>query len=263
MSGSAASTYDAWAEVYDRVFSYLTEDIPFYVEEAVRSGGPVLEAGCGTGRVALAMAEAGVEVVGIDISPAMLRVAQHKLRARRELRGRVSFLRRDMASFNLRRRFSLIVTPFRSFQALLSVAEQRRALEAFRRHLAPGGRLIVDAFVPNLEILVNDPSILAHLRDTPDPLTGGKLVMWHQSYVDPFTQVLDVRQVIEAVDPQGHMLGRFYRDFQMRYTFRYEFQHLLELCGFQIEALYGDFQRTPFDESSREQVWVAGLSPGP
>ncbi len=251
-----STAYDAWAEIYDRVHSYLTEDIPFYVEEALHSGGPVLEAGCGTGRVTLALAEAGVEVVGIDISPAMLRVAQRKLRARRELRHRVSFLRRDMSSFNLRRSFALIITPFRSFQVLLSIAEQRHALEAFHRHLTPGGRLIIDAFVPDLEALVNVPDVLSHLRDAPDPTTGGRLVTWNQSRVDPYTQVLDVRHVIDALSPDGHLLDRFYRDFQMRYLFRYELQHLLELSGFQLEALYGDFQRTPFDEESREQVWV-------
>jgi len=170
-------------------------------------------------------------------------------------RGRVSFLSRDMTSFNLRRRFPLIVTPFHSFQSLLSVADQRRSLQAFRRHLAPGGRLILNAFVPIAEQLAGEP-VLVHMQDSLDPVTGGKVALWSQSRMDHLNQVADTRQIIEVLDPRGRMVERHYRDFQLRYTFRFELQHLLELSGFEFEELYGDFQRSPFDESSREQVWV-------
>ena len=72
------SPYDAWADIYDSVFSYVNEDIPFYVDEATRSGGPVVELGCGTGRIALPIALNGIEVVGLDSSSLMLKRARQK-----------------------------------------------------------------------------------------------------------------------------------------------------------------------------------------
>ena len=249
-------SYDAWANIYDRTHSYLGDDLPFYLEEALQCGGAVLEAGCGTGRVALALASAGMDVVGIDISKAMISVAKDKLRKKKELRHKVTFLQRDMSEFKLDQKFALIITPFRSFQALLSVAQQRQTLESFREHLVPSGKLIIDAFVPDLEALVNDPSVLSYLSESRDPITKELLVTWNQSQVDTYNQILDVRHVIDVLSNDGHVNDRFYRDFQMRYIFRYELQYLIELAGFKFENLYGDFQRTPFDEESSEQVWV-------
>ncbi len=255
-------SYDAWANMYDRTHSYLGDDIPFYLEEALQCGGPILEVGCGTGRVALSLANAGMNVVGIDISEAMISVAKDKLRAKKELKDKVTFLQRDMSAFKLDQKFALIITPFRSFQALLSVAEQRQALESFRQHLVPGGKLIIDAFVPDLEALVNDPSVLSYLSESRDPITNDLLVTWNRSYVDTYNQILDVHHVIDVLSSDGRVSDSFYRDFQMRYIFRYELQYLIELAGFEFENLYGDFQRTPFDEESSEQVWVV-RSPQP
>jgi len=250
------ASYDAWADIYDRAHSYLGDDMPFYLDEALECGGPVLEAGCGTGRVALFLANAGIDVVGIDISGAMIGVAKDKLRKQKELRHKVTFLQRDMSAFKLDRKFALIIMPFRSFQTLLSVAQQRQALESFRHHLVPGGKLIIDAFVPDLEALVNDPSVLSYLSESRDPITNDLLVTWNQSQVDTYSQILDIRHVIDVISNDGHVNDRFYRDFQMRYIFRYELQYLIELAGFKFENLYGDFERTPFDEESSEQVWV-------
>ena len=78
MNISDISPYDAWADIYDAVFSYVVDDIPFYLEEAERSGGPVLELGCGAGRVAIPIAQMGIDIVGLDSSPAMLERARQK-----------------------------------------------------------------------------------------------------------------------------------------------------------------------------------------
>ncbi|HJO81545.1 MAG TPA: class I SAM-dependent methyltransferase, partial [SAR202 cluster bacterium] len=80
MTSASNTPYDPWADVYDAVYSYVRDDIPFYVEEALATGGPVLELGCGTGRVAIPITQAGVEVVGVDYSEAMLAVANRKAR---------------------------------------------------------------------------------------------------------------------------------------------------------------------------------------
>ena len=119
--------YDDWADIYDAVYADLTHDIDFYVEQARACGGPVLELGCGTGRVSLAIAAAGIDVTGIDISPRMIAAAQAKAE-RRGLSERCIFQSGDMADPQIADRFPLVIMPFRSFQSMLTVEEQRMAL---------------------------------------------------------------------------------------------------------------------------------------
>ena len=118
---------DSWADIYDDVHGYLEHvpylnDIPFWVEEARSSDGAVLELGCGTGRVAIPIAQAGVPVVGLDNSARMLRAARAKAK-RLDLSGELlRFVHGDMRTFRLKRKFELAIIPFRSFLFLLSVA---------------------------------------------------------------------------------------------------------------------------------------------
>jgi SAM-dependent methyltransferase len=253
------STYDQWAEIYDSVYSYVREDIPFYVEEARRAGGPVLELGCGTGRVAIPIAKAGVEVVGLDSSPAMLEVARRKLRNLRGRRASLTLVQADMRDFALEQRFNLAIIPFRGFLALLTVEDQIKALLNVRRHLAAGGRLVFNVFVPDLNMLVQEGDVPYHLRDVIVPETGVRLVLWHQSSYDNYNQILNARVIVEELDEEGAVRRRLYRDFQMRYAHRWEIHHLLRWCGYEVLDLYGDFDRSPFDESSAEMIWVAGV----
>ena len=253
------ASYDAWADVYDSVYSYVRDDIPFYVEMARASGGRVLELGCGTGRVSIPIAEAGADVTGLDFSQAMLEVARRKLRRRAPVDGTLSLLHADMRDFNLDDRFALVIIPFRGFLSLLTVEDQVRTLRAIKGHLAPGGRLAFNVFVPDLDMLVQEGDTPHHLRDVTDPDTGRRMVLWHQSSYDNHNQIIDVRIIAEELDERGTMLKRFYRDFRIRYAHRWEIYHLLETCGFRVEDLYGDFDRSPFDESSTEMVWVAAV----
>ena len=151
-----------WSDIYDSVYAYVRQDLPFYVEEAVASGGPVLELGCGTGRVAVAVAKAGVDVVGLDSSPEMLEEAQHKADSLPDGSGTLTLAHADMRSFELHRTFPLVIVPFRGILSLLTVEDQTSTLLNVRRHLAPGGRLVFNVFVPDLDMLVQ----AATFRDT-------------------------------------------------------------------------------------------------
>ncbi len=248
--------FDQWAEIYDSIFSYVREDIPFYVEEARQSEGPVLELGCGTGRVVIPIAEAGIDTVGLDFSSAMLRVAQSKARCMDEGAGVLSLVRADMRDFVLNQKFKLIVIPFRGFMSLMSVQDQVRTLVRISHHLAPGGRLIFNIFVPDLNMLVQEGEVPYHFRDVTVPDTGTRLVVWHQSRYDNYHQIINTRVITEELDEDGVVCKRFYRDFPLRYIHRWEMHHLLQICGFQLLDLYGDFDRTPFDETSTEMIWV-------
>jgi SAM-dependent methyltransferase len=253
------SSYDSWADVYDSVYSYVRDDIPFYVAEAAESDGPVLELGCGTGRVTIPIAEAGIDVTGLDSSEAMLEVALRKAQDR-PAGERPTLLHSDMRDFSLDRRFGLVIIPFRGFLSLLTVEDQLRTLRNVRRHLAPGGRLVFNVFVPDLDTLVEESDSAQHLRDVTDPESGRVSVLWHRSTYDNHNQIIDTTVIVDRLDEGGTVVERFYRDFQLRYAHRWEIHHLLEVCGFQVRELYGDFDRTDFDEESIEMVWVAGAA---
>ena len=154
-----ASVYDAWATVYDAVYAYVRDDLPYYVREARRAGGPVLELGCGTGRVAIALARAGIDVVGVDFSPRMLEAAGRNVDSVGALPGSVTLVEGDMRCLEPERvagPFRLVLIPFRGFLSLLTVPDQVSTLENVKRHLAPGGELVIDLFVPDPEMLVQE-----------------------------------------------------------------------------------------------------------
>ena len=251
------TSYDGWADVYDSIYAYVREDIPFYEQEASRSGGPVLELGCGTGRVTLPIAQSGIDIVGLDNSDAMLAKAKGKSRLLESGHGNIDLQLGDMRELSLGRTFPLVIIPFRGFLALLSVEDQVRCLTTIRDHLGPDGRLIFNIFVPDPQMLVEDEDAAFHLRDVTDPDTGRTLVIWQQTRVDTHNQVLSVRLIVDQIDQEGVVGKRFYRDYQIRYAHRIEVLHLLDRCGFEVVDLYGDFDYSPFDEDSEEMVWVA------
>ena len=251
-----SSTFDAWADVYDSVYSYVKEDIPFYVDAAREAGGPVLELGCGTGRVAIPIARAGIEVVGLDSSGAMLDVARLKAQDLGTGSGKLTLVNADMRDFSRDRTFPLVVIPFRGFLSLLTVEDQTRALLNIKRHLTPGARLIFNIFVPDLDMLVQEGDVPYHFRDVTDSVTGHRYVLWHQSSYDNHSQIISTRIIAEELDQQGTMVRRFYRDFQLRYVHRWEMFFHLKSLGYEVVDLYGGFDRSPFDETSTEMVWV-------
>ncbi|MDP6065135.1 MAG: class I SAM-dependent methyltransferase [SAR202 cluster bacterium] len=254
------SIYDAWADVYDSVYSYVRDDIPFYVEEALAAGGPVLELGCGTGRVTIPIAEAGIDITGVELSTAMLDVARRKAAAMSE-DSKPRLVVGDMRELGFGgQQFHLIIIPFRGFLALMTVEDQMSALSSISSHLVPDGKLIFDVFVPDLDMLVQAGDTSYHLRDVIDAETGRRLVLWHQSAYDNHAQIIDARIIVEELNEAGTVVGRYYRDFELRYAHRWELQHLLTTCGYAVDDLYGDFERTLFDEDSKDMVWVASHS---
>src|SRR5207248_6403549 len=125
-------------------------DLPFYLGLAERVGGPILEAGCGSGRLLLPLARAGYEVVGLDSSAAMLALAGGKLASDKALARRVRLVRGDLRSARLGQRFNLVIVALDSFGLLVEQSDQRRAFASLRRHLLGGGLLAVDVANGNL-----------------------------------------------------------------------------------------------------------------
>jgi len=249
------------AELYDRYARGLPNELEFYVEEACRAKAPVLELGCGTGRILLPAVEAGAQMVGLDRAPAMLEVLRRKLDAlSAEVQQRAEVVQADMRTFDLGRRFERIFIPYRAFLHLLSDAEQRLALERVRAHLAPEGRLIFNVFDPDLEIIAAHRTELGgamkRAAEFAHPHTGNRVILWDTRHYQLEQQMLDQYFIFEELDGEGHSLRRTFSRLLIRYVHRFEMQHLLELCGFEVVDLYGDFRRGPF-HSGGEQIWVA------
>ncbi len=237
------------AEFYDYVVPYRErQDVTFYVEMAQAAGGPVLEAGCGTGRVLIPTARAGVTITGLDLAESMLAVARTRLDDEPdEVQARATLVHGNMCDFDLGEQFALVTSPFRSFQHLITVEDQLCALESFRKHLVAGGKLVLDLFNPSLPYLV-DESRLGEFGEEPEfTMPDGRVVVRRSKIVsrDLTTQVQNVELIYYITHPDGEE-ERHAHPFAMRYLFRYEAEHLLERAGFRVEAVYGDYDQSAF-----------------
>ena len=251
----------AYAALYEYRATGLDGDVQFYVEEAQRAGSPVLELGCGTGRILIPVAQAGVAITGLDLSVPMLDIARRKVAALdADTQDRIELVEGDMRRFSLGRRFELAMIPFRAFLHLLTPEDERLALECIREHLTDGGLLILNIFDPRLDIIAahSGPfgTALKKVSEFIHPETGHRFVVWDTREYDAERQVISQYFVHEELDDEGRVISKTYAPLTLRYVYRYEMQHLLELCGYKIEALYGDFRRGLFRYGG-EQIWVA------
>jgi len=253
--------YAATAEFYDFVVPYQTrQDVSFFVEAAQASGGPVLEVGCGTGRVLIPTARAGIPIYGIDLSPYMLDVCERRLEQEPiEVQNRVQLDQADMRDFDLGQTFKLITIPFRPFQHLIEVEDQIACLRCVQRHLADDGRFILDLFNPSLTFLGRELTG-DEVGDEPEfTMPDGRRVLRRNRVVkrDVFKQYQDVELIYYITHPDGRT-ERYLHAFPMRYLFRYEVEHLLTRCGFEVETLYADYDKSPYGSKyPGELIFVA------
>jgi ubiquinone/menaquinone biosynthesis C-methylase UbiE len=235
-----------FVEAYDAFYStsrpQIADDVAFYERLSREVGGPVLELGCGTGRIALPLAKAGSHVTGVDRSEAMLTIARGKLTVlSAPAQERLTLVNQDMSALNLDRRFGFVFVPFRSFQALLTIDLQKKALEAMRRHLEPTGRLALHLFDPRLDLLIDANIRLPGLSGT-HPETGrryvGEILRTNFDYLNQVRR--DLWRYTE-IGANGDVLAEDTCEMTLRWTYRWELHHLLELCGLAVEAEYSDF----------------------
>lgn len=255
--------YDSFiADYYDSspMVTQRTQDIAFYCIAARKYGDPILELGCGTGRITLAIAEAGYRVVGLDISEKMLeRAAEKRAGLRREARERVHLVQGDMTKFDLGEKFRTVVIPFRPFQHLLETEQHMSCLNSVHKHLAPNGRLIVDFFQTDPERM-HDPKFLNESALIEYDLPDGRHVLLSER-VAGFHRALqrnDVEMIFRVTHPDGQK-ERLVMAWTLRYFFRYEVEHLLARCGFRLEATYGNFDSSPLANNSPEMIFVATI----
>jgi SAM-dependent methyltransferase len=237
MSGDAL--YDRIARIYDPWSVSVTEDVELYVEEALASGGPVVELAVGTGRIAVPTAKAGIGVIGVDQSEGMLAVAREY--AEREGVAALLDLRvGDLREPPVDERVPLVTIPFRSMLHMRDDDDRGRALGAAAGLLEPGGRLVFDVFAPGEEDIEETDGIW--LEREPGIFERAD---WNAR---ERRLILSVRGRDEAATMELHWLSPP------------EWNALIEDAGFEVEALYGWFDRRPW-EGSEDQIWVCRRRP--
>jgi len=232
----------------------LHGDVEFYRSQARRTGGPILDLACGTGRVAFPLARAGFDVTGLDRAPAMLKIARAKLRATPS--PNLRFVRGNMTRLAIARRFSLVVIAYRAFQHLLTIEDQRSCLLHVRKHLRRKGRLALHLFDPKLEFCVPTSTDAVSTRATVhDPTTGQTVaVEVTDRKTDPVTQTFS--EIWRWTVTRNGSVVRTHADvLRLRWTYRYEMRYLFELTGFRVLSEHSDFKGSP-PRYGAEQVWV-------
>jgi SAM-dependent methyltransferase len=244
-----------WADWYDCYFGTYTDDIEFFVGEAEKTQGRVLEVGCGTGRLTIPMLERGVRVAGFDPLPEMLERLR-KLAGDLDVDVDVSCQR--IESFRYDKRFDLILAPFRVFNHCLDPASQRAALENCRRHLARGGRLVLATFVPDPELITSATSMIQYMATVVHPETKRAVICSQfNAEIDLLNQRRTDVWVFEELDRDQRVLRKVHLPLEIRWVYPSEMALLLELAGFDQFEIHGGFQRQPLDDTSSEQVWIA------
>jgi SAM-dependent methyltransferase len=229
------SAYDSIAELYDPWSRSVTEDVGFYVAEAKRAGGPIVELGVGTGRIAVPTAAEGVEVIGVDASPGMLEVCRRAA----ELAGVAHLLDLrlgDLLDPPVEERVRLVTCPFRSYLHLLDDEHRLRALRAARELLLPGGRLVFDVFEPGAEDIAD---------------THGR---WLEREHGIFERAdWDSRARTLTLSVRGEAGAT---TVTLAWLSPEEWRTLLERAGFHVLGCFGWFDRRPY-AGGEDTVWIA------
>ena len=243
----AKDFYDEWASFYDAENDgQAIGDVEFYVDLARDVDGPVLEVGCGTGRVYLELLRAGVDAHGIDVSGEMLDVLEsHAGEAGLSARVR----RADVTEFEPARTYDLAIIPSRAFLHVLSLDDQRATLRTLREALGPDGRLALNFFAPDLEWIAEWYG---------EPSTETVAHEGHEYRVTSLTELEDdiewIARERRTVERDGETIRE--AEFRLKLVTKREFELLLETTGWSDWAVFGGFDREPLADVSQEQVWI-------
>jgi len=229
------SAYDAIARLYDPWSASVVEDISFYVDEALAAGGPVVELGVGTGRVAIPVAMAGVDVIGVDSSAGMLEICRHRA-DEAGVGARVDLRLGDLRRPPVDERVGLVTCPFRAYLHLRDDAERLAALRAARELLRPGGRLVFDVFMPSWEDVEE---------------THGRWIEREPGIDERADWDLDAQTLTLSVRGRS---GESTMTLWWLEPARWN--TLLAEAGFEVLACYGWFDRRPFADGE-DSVWIA------
>jgi len=256
----AVRTYTVSAKYYDAAYAAKKDlvDLPFYVELAKKYGGPVLEIGCGTGRVLLPIVREGVEIHGADQSPAMLRVLKKRLKSEsREVRSKVRLFQGDMRTVRLKKKYSLVIMPFRPLQHMHTLKDQIAALTSAAAHLNKGGVFAFDVFLPKFEGIAAAIGQKRLELEWNDPEDATKVVRryYRMESWDKINQTFAGTFRFEI--HQGEkLLAEETETLRMTYYLYPQLRALFLLADLEAVKEYGSFAKTPLDDTAEQMVFL-------
>jgi SAM-dependent methyltransferase len=254
----SAAEYDRFSDIYTvwtETAASTQANLAFYVDAYQAAEGPVVELGVGDGRIAVQAAACGVNIVGVDLSSAMLdRCRRNAERA--WVLDRLTLIQADFRHFDLPQPAGLIALPYHSLGHLLSLDDKREAIAHVFSQLRPGGRFIFDDFLMTPALI--DHMRRVQLRTEYTSAAGVDTLLWVTSLVNEASQSIRVITWEDEADGDGMLVRRRYRRLSLSWLEPAQARRLLVDAGFEVEACYGDFNRTPFaPDTAYEQVWVA------
>jgi SAM-dependent methyltransferase len=241
--------YDSLADLYD--LEYIHDyDVPFWLTLAEREGGSVVEWGAGTGRTAVQLAEEGFDVTAVEISEKMVEKGRSK-------DDSVEWVCGDMRSAKVDKRYRLAICAFNSFLCLTSLDDALSFLSNAREHLEPGGLLGIEVSAFSPEELAEETDGPKRQHDFTRELPDGRLERFSLSHYDAASQLLEMRLFYELIDEDGSPQSSRAHDLKIRVTNRDELIPMLQLAGFEVEAVYGGFEGEPFTAESDHLIVLA------
>ncbi len=236
----------------------LQGDIEWYCRKAVASGGPVLELGAGTGRIAIAIAQAGVPITAVELDEGMLDKLRRKIEALpAEVQSRISVRQGDMRAFTQAGRYALVVIPFRAFLHNLTWDDQLATLQRAYEQLGPGGELALNVFHPSLEFMAANAGALQGVWRARGPrrLEGGGFAVYSDmTRYDTVRQRLRSLIRTEEFGADGALLRTHMMDLELAYLYQSDILRLLQHSGFDLVRISGDFNGRPFERDADELV---------
>ncbi len=231
--------YDSWTE--------REVDIPFYKEQVKKYGEPVLELGCGTGRITIPIARKGHEITGLDISKQLLERGKEKAE---EEDLDIEWIRGDMKDFYLDRKFNLIFVAFNSIHHILTLEDMEKVLKNVKEHLKPDGRFIIEFFNPDLDILNRDPTEEHDVIEYEDPKGRGKVKITESTNYERANQIMHLKWFYEL---DGKVKEK---EWSIRVWFPKEVEAIIKYNGLEIEHKYGDFDESPMTNNSAQHILI-------
>jgi SAM-dependent methyltransferase len=242
--------FDKAADLYD-YYVKVDFDVNFFLQEAKKTGGKVLELTCGTGRVSIPLLQAGVDLTCADYSDGMVAVLRGKLDKNR-LSCRV--VKMDITELSLQDRFDLILIPFHSLSEIVDKSKHKQTLERIGAHLTERGRFICTLQNPKVRTKSLDGSLKLLGKFPTD--SGGSLVVQSLLSYDASAQIVHGFQVYEIYNDQNALIDKRTLEMNFYLFAKTEFEELARSTGFQVEELYGGYDYSEFDESSSPfMIW--------
>ncbi|MBZ0303152.1 MAG: class I SAM-dependent methyltransferase [Anaerolineae bacterium] len=253
---SVTMFYATIARYYDAEHTDKTDDLILYSELADETGGPILDVGCGTGRVMFHLAQEGHVVHGIDSEYAMLERAKVKLNAFGHIRDKLRFHHGDVLTYDLGMRFKLALLSYNALMHFHTHEVQRALLKRLHEALEVDGLLVID--LPNAgdAFASPDSDAITLERSFVDAETGHLVMQQATSSLDRVEQLMRVNWIYDEITADG-TLKRTLASVIFRHFFYSELSLLLEMCGFRIEDVYGSAERDPFEDGCERMIILA------